>query len=185
MQLKNIILLGCARSGKTTLAKLIHEKYNYSIISIDSMVSAFKYALPEVGITNKNTPNKFEILPNFVYNYIKKFMHEYPNENFILEGWHVFPKNIYKLVKEIDIDIICLGYTNISSKEMLNFIRENEKEYDYTKNMSDEDLLDLINNHIEYSKTLKKQCSEINIPFFDISYNKEQVTKKIISYLSR
>lgn len=156
---------------------------NTTIISIDSLVSAFKYSLPESKITHKNTPNKFEILPKFVYNYITKFMNEYPNENFIIEGWHVFPKDIYNLFKDIDISIICLGYTNIPPNEMLNFIRKNEKENDYTKNMSNEKLLELINSHIEYSKILKKQCIENNIPYYDTSYNKEEITKKIMSDL--
>ena len=84
--MKNIIILGAARSGKSTLAQMIHKKYNYSIISIDSFVSALRDSFPSLGITHSNTENKFKLLPAFVFSYMKKITNEYPEENFVLEG---------------------------------------------------------------------------------------------------
>lgn len=70
--MKNIIILGAARAGKSTLAQMIHRKYNYSIISIDSFVSALRDSFPSLGITHSNTENKFKLLPPFVFSYMKK-----------------------------------------------------------------------------------------------------------------
>ena len=158
---------------------MLHKDYNYSIVSIDAFVSALQDAFPELGITHSNTENKFQLLPPFVFSYMKKIMNEYPEENFILEGWHVYPQEINKL----NVKIICLGYTKISLNEALEKIRENEKENSYTKEMSDEKVQELITDHIEYSKILAKQCNENHIKFYDTSFDRENVLKNIIKDL--
>ena len=45
---KNILIIGAARSGKTTLAKRFSKK-GYNLISIDDIVSGFE-AFPELNI---------------------------------------------------------------------------------------------------------------------------------------
>lgn len=183
MKNQNVIILGAARSGKSTLAYMLHKKYNYSIISIDSFVSALRDTFPELGITHSNTENKFKLLPPFVFSYMKKIINEYPEEKFVLEGWHVYPKDIKELFRDLNVKIVCLGYTKISSTDVLNIIRENEKENTYTKRMSDEEVNELILKHIEYSKMLEKQCEEYNIKFYDTSFNRENVLNDIINYI--
>ena len=180
---KNIIILGAARSGKTTLAQMIHKKYNYSIVSIDSFVSALKEGFPELGITHSNTENKFKVRPKFVFSYMNKIINEYPNERFVLEGWHVYPSDIVRLFNCDDFKIICLGCTEISCEEFLSKIRMYENKNSYTRQMTDERLRDLIVDHIEYSKVLKRQCEESGIKFFDTSFNRDVVLNEVMEYL--
>lgn len=181
--MKNIIILGTARAGKSTLAQILHQKYNYSIISIDAFVSALRDGFPDLGITHSNTENKFKLLPYFVYSYMKKIIKEYPNEKFILEGWHVYPKDISKLFSNENVKIVCLGYTKINCDKALKCVRESEKENSYTKKMADEDVRELLSKHIEYSKILQKQCEENNIKFYDTSFSRMQVLEEAINYL--
>lgn len=180
MENKNFVILGSARSGKSTLATIINKRYNYSIISIDSFVSALKEAFPELNITHSNTENKFKLLPPFVYSYMKKIINEFPDNKFVLEGWHVYPKEIVSLFKTLDVKIICLGYTKITCKEVVSLIRKNEGINSYTKNMSDDEVKVLVKKHIEYSEILKQQCIKYGIKFYDTSYNREKVFEQII-----
>lgn len=46
---KNILIIGAARSGKTTLAKKIAKEKGYSLISVDDIVSGLE-VYPELQI---------------------------------------------------------------------------------------------------------------------------------------
>ena len=124
-----------------------------------------------------------EWLPSFVYSYMQTTEEEYPNENFVLEGWHVYPSDISKLFKNQNIKIICLGYTEISSEEAFNIIRKTEEQNSYTKNMTDKELKELVATHINYSKILKEQCEKCNIKYFDTSFNREKVLEEAMRHL--
>ena len=71
--MKNIIIGGTVRAGKTTLANLIREKMGYSKVESDTIVNAFDKVFPQFGITHKNAelarekyePFLFEILNGF------------------------------------------------------------------------------------------------------------------------
>ena len=184
--MKNIIILGSARSGKTTLAEKLHEKYHYSIISIDSFVTALHTTFPDLGISHSNTEKKFKILPQFVYSYMQKIMNEYPNQKFVLEGWHVYPKDIVKLFRNNDdIEIICLGYTRIEIEKAFRELRNREEENSYTKKMTDESVKELLKQHKKYSIMLKQQCQKENVVFFDTSTKREKVLDDIVEYLTQ
>lgn len=52
--MKNIILMGTSRAGKTSLAIELSKKLGYNFISIDSLVYAFGEVYPELGINHSN-----------------------------------------------------------------------------------------------------------------------------------
>ena len=61
--MKNIIVGGTVRSGKTTLANLISAKFGYSKVKSDTIVNAFDKAFPSLEITHRNamlTREKYE-----------------------------------------------------------------------------------------------------------------------------
>ncbi len=52
---KNILIIGAARTGKTTLAKRFSKEKGYNLISIDDIVSGLE-AYPELNISHKGDP---------------------------------------------------------------------------------------------------------------------------------
>ena len=46
MMYKNILIIGPARNGKTTLAKKLVKKKGYNLVSIDNLVSGFEAFSP-------------------------------------------------------------------------------------------------------------------------------------------
>jgi len=48
--MKNIIIAGPSRAGKTTLARKINEELNYFVISLDKLVATFSGAYPQLDI---------------------------------------------------------------------------------------------------------------------------------------
>ena len=47
---KNIIIAGPSRAGKSTLARKINEELNYFVISVDKLVAVFQGAYPQLNI---------------------------------------------------------------------------------------------------------------------------------------
>ena len=48
--MKNIIIAGPGRAGKTTLAKKISEELNHFVISVDKLIAMFQGAYPQLDI---------------------------------------------------------------------------------------------------------------------------------------
>jgi len=51
--MKNIIIAGPPRAGKSTLARKINKELGHSIINLDGFVWAFKKAFPQLGIKDE------------------------------------------------------------------------------------------------------------------------------------
>ena len=184
--MKNVIILGCPRAGKTTLAGLLNKKLNMNIISIDSLVSAFRDNFQETNINHHAPINQKSLdLSPFVYSYAKKITHEYPYHNFVIEGWHVLPIDIIPLFDIKNYLIICLGYPDANVETMFNLIRRHDTHYSTTVNLSDEKLKGLVTKSIQWSKELLKQSSAFNIPFFDTSINRNIKLDEIFEYIKQ
>lgn len=109
--MKNLLILGAARGGKTTLAKMVSQKWGYGIVSVDALVSAFQEAFENV--------------------------------------------------------------------------RKYEQKFDYTKAMSDEEVLNMVTRHINHSKEVALECQKFNFRFVDTSYDRDKVLLALLKELEQ
>ncbi len=127
--MKNIIVIGASRAGKSTFTKLLNKKIsNLMIIRTDLLRLAFRDAISkDQNIKTSSLKTNKDYL-NYVLSYYK-----YAN---------MYEKDYIKVVDTVDFEpkdyklfdnsiFICLGYPNLSIEEVLN----NWKKYD-TKKMS-------------------------------------------------
>ena len=98
--MKNIIIVGPSRAGKTTLAKRLSEKCNYFVISLDKLVATFQAAYPQLDIRlNWNRDKTTENIAPFIGHFLGLFSsgdgikyelnlhaHNVKNNAFVLEG---------------------------------------------------------------------------------------------------
>lgn len=183
---KDIIILGCQRSGKTTLSNILSTKDNYSIFSVDSLIQAFDIALPQSNITRKmKIVEKTKILTPFIGIYMKKFKNDYPNQKCILESCQLLPKDIMAEESLKNAQMVCLGYPNASEEEIFHNIRKNDKfaNSPYTYNMNDEQLKCSIPFWIKYSKFLQKESKELRIPFYETNIKRYETLSTIADNL--
>lgn len=173
--MKNIFIGGVARSGKTTLSKLIKEKCDYNYIPMDYFASSFKHNLPDTKITSNVLIDKQSSVN------LSKFLSRVINImnqtefRYIIDSAHIMPKDI---IKYIDLDyweIYYVGFPNITVDDKFKIIKKCEKKEDWTCKRTDEELMDTINGLIELSKEIEKECKELNIPFIDTSYNLDKL----------
>lgn len=179
--MKNLLVLGSARSGKSTFARMVHQKLGYNIVAIDALVSAFQETFPEIGIKHHGICNN--LISPFVASYIHSLVESHPGCKFVVEGWHMHPDNAVKLINRDLFDMVVLGYPKLTSEEAFAIVRKTEKPSDYTVNMNDEYLLDLLYRHINHSQQFQKDCSELGLDFVDTSYNRQEVLDNLLKRL--
>ena len=71
--MKNIMILGICRTGKTTFSKMIQKKFpNYQIIEVDTIISALQKTIPDVPIGFIHDNLQENKLPQFLNLLIQK-----------------------------------------------------------------------------------------------------------------
>lgn len=182
--MKNIIIFGCPRAGKTTMAKRLNKELKYNIISVDSIITAFQNSFPQLDIRHGGDINeKAKKMAPFLYEFLNKAIWEYDDRKFVLEGWHNLPDYFMPMINQEKFITICLGYPNADEKELFEKIRQNDTEHDNTVNATDEFLKGLINRSKNASRMLQEQCKTWNIPFFETDKNRKEVLDKAFEYI--
>ena len=118
----DIIILGCPRSGKTTLTNMIiKEEQDYQVISLDSLMIAIKQIFLELEINNKSKVSEMskKIIP-FLSIYLKNFKSNYPKSKIIIEGFQILLEDIIENPDFNKSTIIGLGFTDISEDKKYN-----------------------------------------------------------------
>lgn len=179
--MKNIIIIGPSRVGKSTLASILCEKYNLNYISGDSIRNAFIDIYPELGYTVKDTVNRKDFC---------KFINFIINENNI----HL-KRYVYYVIDSADISIetakeifknsliIGVGCKEISAEELKNKILEHDINLDWTYGYSEKDLLLISKETIDNSIKLYNECILNNIYYFDTSLDRYETYNDIYKYI--
>ena len=167
--MKNIIIGGTVRAGKTTLANLLREKFGYSKVESDTIVNAFDKVYPELGITHKNPELAREKYQPFLFEVLNGFCKDikYCGNITVFPGSQFLPENIAKYENFDKFIVIFLGINAKSSEELLKTIRENDTENDWTYKKSDEWMLKFCGNLIKESNLLKEDCEKFGFYYFN------------------
>lgn len=184
---KNIIIIGAARTGKTTLSRRINKEFGYSIINLDDIISSLREAFPELGI--KQDYNEIKISARFapfLINYLKE-LSEGPNfyndAKFVIEGVQFDFEKIMPSINKEKYLLIGLTYNNITSDILYNNIKNNDTEDDWTYNISDDTLKRDVDIFIERNKYYNEKFKQYNIKIYDVSENRMNTINKIIEDL--
>jgi len=147
--MKNIVIAGMPRSGKTTFANLVLKNYaKYDIVSIDghkaNQLKNFDKLIFEINITK----NKMTI----------DDLVDFRRNGFI---------------------VLVFGYPKVLVVDKINEIIQNNDEDDLSYIEGISEIKKYVNCYIKESKKLKKLCDSNNIMFVDTSKNREEVFKKL------
>ncbi len=188
--MKNILIFGIGRTGKTTLSNLIKSKYkSYNLIHSDSIKWAIIRADNKQDYYNTHIDKQkdFEYSENFQKILLEFFNSCIRNDNsnygYILESGQLEPKLIDKYIDRRKTIIICLGLGITSREEIVKMCRNHDSSIDWTYSINDNDLEYHAQNWIERDIYLKSQCEKFNINYVITSQNREKIFKDIISNL--
>ncbi len=180
--MKNIIIGGVPRSGKTTLAKRLKEKFGYSIVSGDALVSSFGKVFPEHGITHfhENHAAACIAFRPFIFELLHHL--EYEGVPFALDLYHVLPQDVSDLVDSYGI--VFLGFPFADVAEKCSNIRNKAKPQDWTEDLSQAQLQQIVRRFVTESKELSKSCIDFGIPFIDSSTDFDRAMKLAFDTIS-
>lgn len=78
-----------------------------------------------------------------------------------------------------------LGYPNINKIEKLKHVRERANPKDWSQELTDEQLLKIMNDYILESQVMQLQCKKNKLPFFDTGVEFEKTIQKSFEYFTK
>lgn len=181
--MKNIMVLGICRTGKTTFSKMIQKEFkNYQIIEVDTIISALQKTIQNspIGFIHDNL--KENKLPEFLNLLIQKNINKNGKElGFIINADSILPED---LIKYFDLNNMIVYYfvtEKLSSKQILENCRKFDSKEEWTTRRTDEQLLE----HFKFYKYIEKKiitdCKKYNIRYIDTSENREVVLRQLLN----
>ena len=199
--MKNIIIAGWSRTGKTSLARKINEELNYFVISLDKIVAAFGRAYPQLDVRlnwnyEKTTANIAPFLGHFlgIFSAANDFADEQnlraravKGNKFVLEGGYFGFEKISSVLKMYGIEelkdnflLIGLAQNNKTVDEYISDFKKYDTEDDWTYGFSDGDLREISEDAIIMNREMTDKLTKYGFTVYDTSKNREQVLDQIV-----
>ena len=200
--MKNIIIAGPSRAGKTTLAKKINEELNYFVICVDKLVAMFQGAVPQLDIRlNWNREKTADNLAPFLGHFLGAFSsghgvayelnlkaHAVIGNRFVLEGGYFNFEKIVPILKMYGIEdlkdnfnLIGLVQNKKTADEFVGDFKKYDTEDDWTYSLDDDELREYaIEDAIPYSRAMTEYLIEYGFSIYDTSLDRERVLAQIV-----
>ena len=198
--MKNIIIAGPSRAGKSTLARKINEELNFFVISVDKLVAVFQGAYPQLNIRlNWNREKTTENLAPFLGHYLGLFssadgrgMLPYSHgavtgNKFVLEGGYFDFDKISPILKMYEIEelkdnfiLVGLVQNNKTVDEFISDFKKYDTEDDWTYNFSDADLREISEDAISFSRSMSDHLVKYGFTIYDTSKDRERILHQIV-----
>lgn len=183
--MKNIVILGVARAGKTTLSRIIANKYkNYQVINGDCIRTSFQKVFPQLEINKlggKGMDKDFSLFCSELLN--GEIKHNKKYFNYIFESCDITPENATKYFDLDNTNIIFLGYPNLTIEEIIFNYKNYAEEDDYMIKKTEKEIEERANLWLRKSKEFQEQCKKYNLNYIDVSYNRNDIFNEFISNL--
>ena len=191
--LKNLIILGVPRSGKTTLAKEVIGLFSadnipVSFLSADSVIGGIteiqknnvlwrvfvrpiRHIVP--GLRQQTKKDRIDAMVSFVARFINETSDVVP---VVYEGAYIAPEIANKIFNKKKCVIVVIGYPNCSVDEKIRDIKKFDKQSPFIRK-PDGQLETLILGNIERSKKMQKAAEKYGFMFVDTSQKYHQTIK--------
>ena len=178
----HIIIAGAARAGKTTLSLMLNNE-GFTHYKMDSI----KRGICEAYNLKYDSWDEVSTVMSIIINRIiedNKTDTNFLKEKYLFDIPFIYPKDL-SLINTEDTLVIFLGYAKASAAKHFLKIRNNDASNLWTSKLDDETLAKNVKENIEFSKKLERECKKYNIPYFDTSFNREEVLKEAKEFILR
>jgi hypothetical protein len=201
--MKNIIIAGMGRNGKTTLARRIHEELGCFVISLDKLMTAFDRAYPQLDVRiawdfEKATANVAPFLGHYLgmlssgegmADDLNLRAHAVPDNRFVLEGGHYDFERISSILKSYGVTLqdsfilIGLAQNSKTPEEYFDGLRKYDTEDDWTYGFSDDELREFSKMSVAMNREMTDYLRQYGFTIYETSGDRERVFERIIEYI--
>lgn len=198
--MKNIIIAGPSRAGKSTLARKLNEELNCFVIGIDKLVATFQGAYPQLDIRlnwnrDKTTDNIAPFLGHFLGIFssndgrgLLPYSHGAVKGNrFVLEGGYLNFELIIPILKLYGIEnlkdhftLIGLVQNQKTVEEFVSDFKKYDTKDDWTYGFSDDDLREISQDAVSLSRSMSEHLTKYGFTIYDTCVQREQVLNQIV-----
>lgn len=187
---KYIIISGVPRAGKSTISQIIAKRFGYQHISMDSIIAGIEKVFPETNIDTEALIDHYvnlEHISSKIAPFIKAMMDsgEYDECDYgaVIDVYQLLPQDYVSHLSKQNCDIYYFLSSDVTPEERFRLLKLHDTVNDYTYFHSDEekqqDCLDIVN----ISHKIKEQCIVHNLPYYETSYNRDDIIEAFISQL--
>lgn len=180
--MKNIMILGICRTGKTTFSRMIQKEFpNYQIIEVDTIISALQKTVTNIPIGFIHDNLKENKLPQFLNLLIEKNVNKNGKHlGFIINADSILPQDLKSFFNLDNTLVYYFVNSKLTPKEILENCRKYDNVEDWTIRKSDEEIL----KHMEFYKPIEKQiiqdCDKYGFKCIDTSENREEILIELL-----
>jgi hypothetical protein len=179
-----LIIGGAPRTGKGILARRLLVETHLPYLSLDVLKMGLVHAVPSLGIDPDASSiavaeQLWPLVRAMAVNMIETGV------PYIIEG-EILPKHVEELdrLHPGEVRACFLGYADIEPDQKLREIREfGGHPNDWTSTSADAEVLELIENAIEFSRHLSDECARLGIAYFDTSHGFLPTLDRAATYL--
>ena len=175
--MKNIIIAGCPRSGKTTLSYLLKQELKeYNEFHCDSLRNALSELIDKEALHKITRDDESYI--NFVKKVINQqiLLSSYPS---IFEWTRLYPEYLNQIKYHEENIVIYLGLGGMSPEDIFAMCRKYDTELDFSHHSSDDILLEYCERWSRIDHQIELSCKKLNLEYIDTSKNRTEVLKTI------
>lgn len=180
--MKNIIIFGICRTGKSTFSKMIQKEFkNYQIIEVDTIISALQKTIPDLPIGFIHDNLKENKLPEFLNLLIQKNINKNGEDlGFIINGDSILPEDLLKYFDLKNVIVYYFVTEKLSPEQILQNCRKFDSEKEWTTRRTDTELLDHFRFYKNIEKEIIMECQKYNIKYVDTSENREMKLNQLL-----
>jgi hypothetical protein len=200
--LKSIIIAGCGRNGKTSLARRINAELGHFVINLDKLMTVFDRAYPQLDIRiawdrDRATANVAAFLGHFLGLFssgdgmagdLNLRAHNVEGNRFVLEGGHFDFEEITQILRiygarDLRERFILIGLVQNekTAEEYFQSLREHDTEDDWTHGFSDAELREFSEMSVNWNREMTDYLTKFGFTIYDVSTDRDRVFDRIIT----
>ena len=176
----NLIIAGVPRAGKSTVSRMLSQRYGYQHISMDSIIAGFEKCFPETGVNTYQGLSSLETLrvisgkmAPFIRAMLNGGGYDESEPGMVLDMYQLLPEDYDKYIRGANCGIAYFITSDVTPEERFLIQKKYDTEKDYTFYKSDEELRENAKYIVEQSILMKEQCQKYNLPYYETARERD------------